>query len=265
MKKTIAIFLFVLIFVSIICNAFASNVANRIYTDTVTVESDETVSIPVKIENNNGFMGFAVVVTYDENVFAPVSVSKSSMLSGMFNDSVATSINNSFKVVYTGTGNVTADGELFNIVFDVADDMSGKYEIKLSYSQQDTFNESWDNVVFACENIEVIVTENGTTSTTSESTTQLTTVTTTEPTTQKQETTTQITTTEPSTTEPITPEPSVEETTTHPVTEPSTEPEDEEKPLSVRMREWVNGLPFPLNIILGIFIIPVAFIISIFE
>ncbi len=266
MKKTTAILLSVLIIVLVICNAFASNVANRIYADTATVESGETLTIPVKIENNEGFMGFAVVVTYDADVFAPISVSKNSMLSGMFNDSIATSTNNSFKVVFTGTGNVTVDGELFNIVFDVADDVSGKYEIGLSYSQPDTFNENWDNVVFACEDIELIVTKNGTTATTTVTTTQPTTIIITESTTQKQETTTtQITTTEPSTTEPVTTEPSVEETTTQPATEPSTEPENDEKPLSVRMREWVNGLPFPLNIILGVFVIPVAFFVSLFE
>lgn len=264
-KKTTVFIVSVLTLLCIMFTAFASNTINRVYADKITVEGGETVTIPIKIENNEGFMGFAVFVTYDEDVFIPVSATKGTMISGLFNDSISTSNTNSFKVVCSEASNVTADGVLFNLKFDVADGASGKYEIELSYSQQDTFNESWDNVVFACENIEVIVTENGTTATTSESTTQLTTVTTTEPTTQKQETTTQITTTEPSTTEPITPEPSVEETTTHPVTEPSTEPEDEEKPLSVRMREWVNGLPFPLNIILGIFIIPVAFIISIFE
>lgn len=262
MKKITATFFSILIFVLVICNALAYNVTNRIYADTITAESGESVTIPIKIQNNKCFMGFAVIVTYDENVFTPVSVSKGSMLSGMFNDSIATSTNNSFKVVYTGTGNITADGTMFNVVFDVAEGVSGKYEILLSYSQQDTFNENWDNVVFACEDIDVILTENGTTATT-----EATTIITTEATTQKQEITTQATTFVSSVTKPVNTEPSVDETT-RPVTEPSTEPADEPeegKPLSVRMNEWVNGLPFPLNIILGIFVIPVAFFISLFE
>lgn len=241
-------------------NAFASNETNRVYADAVTVEAGETVTIPIKIESNGGFMGFAVFVKYNEEVFTPVSATKGSIISGLFNDSISTSKTNTFKVVCSETSNVTADGVLFNLTFDVADDVFGKYEIILSYSQQDTFNENWDNVVFACEDIEIIVTENGTTAPTSESTTQPTTVTTTESTTQKQETTTKTATTEPSTTKP-----SVEETTTQPVADPSTEPENNEKPLSVRMREWVSALPFPLNIILGIFVIPIAFIILVFE
>lgn len=256
MKKTAAFILSALIILSVVCSAFASNSPNRIYADTVTVENGETVTIPVKIENNNGFMGFAVYITYDKNVFTPVSVTKGSIISGLFNDSIATSKTNTFKVVSSETSNVTADGVLFNLTLDAADNVSGKYEIRLSYSQQDTFNENWDNVAFTCEDIEVVVTENGTTAPTA-ATTEPTTITTTESTTKKQETTT-----EPSVTEP-----DIEETTTQPVTEPSTDHDGEpsEKPLSVRMREWVNGLPFPLNIILGIFIIPVAFIISIFE
>lgn len=244
MKKTAAIFLSVLIILSAIFNAFALNVPNKVYADTVTVEAGEQVTIPVKIEKNDGFMGFAIIVTYDEDVFTPVSVSKGTMLTGMFNDSISTSTDNSFKVVFTGTSDIVSDGVLFNAVFNVSDDASGRYDIELSYSQQDTFKEGWDNAVFKCNAAEIVVTVNGTTAPTTTST---------ETATEKEE---------PST------EPNEEELTTKPVTEPSTEPSDEPdsgKLLSVRMKEWVNGLPFPLNIILSIFVLPVAFVVSIFE
>lgn len=244
MKKTAAIVLAVAVIMSAMFSAFAANVTNKIYADTVTVEAGEQVTIPVKIENNDGFMGFAVIVTYDDEVLTPVSVSKGSILTGMFNDSIATSTDNSFKVVFTGTSDITEDGVIFNAVFNVDGDASGRYDIELSYSQQDTFKEGWENAVFNCKDAEIVVTVNGTTAPET---------TTTEPTTEKEE---------PST------EPDEDESTTKPVTEPSTEPSDEPddgKPLSVRMREWVNGLPFPLNILLGIFVIPVALIISIFE
>lgn len=252
MKKTVAILLSALILVSVVFNAFASNVTNRIYADNSMVEAGGHITIPVKIENNNGFMGFAIIVTYDDDVFCPVSVSKGLMLSGMFNDSIATSDGNSFKVVFTGTEDIVTDGVLFDAVFEVSDDASGEYEIEISYSQQDTFKEGWTNAVLNCEAAEVVVTVNGTTAPT---TTQ--TAPTTEPTTENEE---------PST------KPDSEEITTQPITEPSTEPSTEpddepvdEKPLSVRMEEWVNGLPFPLNVILKILIVPVAFVISIFE
>lgn len=235
-KKLAVILLSLVLALSAVYNTFAASVPNRVYADSISVESGERVTIPVKIENNGGFMGFSIIVTYDAEIFTPVSVSKGEILAGMFNDSIDTATDNSFKVVFTGTGNVTGDGVIFNIVFDVSDEASGKYDISLSYSQQDTFNEKWDNVVLNCEKIETIVTVNGTTAAPAP--------------------------TEPSTTEPSPTEPDSDDPST---TEPSTEPSDGQKPLSVRMREWVKGLPIPLNYLLSIFVIPLALIVSVFE
>lgn len=235
-KKLAVILLSLVLALSAVYNTFAASVPNKVFADSISVESGELVTIPVKIENNGGFMGFSIIVTYDAEIFTPVSVSKGEILAGMFNDSIDTSTDNSFKVVFTGTGNVTGDGVIFNIVFDVSDKASGKYDISLSYSQQDTFNEKWDNVVLNCETIETIVTVNGTTAAPAP--------------------------TEPSTTEPSPTEPDTDDPST---TEPSTEPSDGQKPLSVRMREWVKGLPIPLNYLLSIFVIPLALIVSVFE
>ena len=251
MKKTTAIILSALILTSVMFSAFASNVTNKVYADTVTVEAGEQITVPVKIENNGGFMGFSITLTYDDEVFTPASVSKGSMLSGMFNDSIETATDNSFKVVFTGTADVVSNGILFNAVFDVSDGASGEYEIEISYSQQDTFKEDWSNAVLNCDAAEVVVTVNGTTAPT---TTQ--TVPSTEPTTEKDE---------PSTGT------DGEETTTKPVepsTEPSTEPGEDpvgEKLLSIRMIEWLGGLPVPLNLILAVFVYPASFIVAAFE
>ena len=235
-KKLAVILLSLVLALSAVYNTFAASVPNRVFADSISVESGERVTIPVKIENNGGFMGFSIIVTYDAEIFTPVSVSKGEILAGMFNDSIDTATDNSFKVVFTGTGNVTGDGVIFNIVFDVSDEASGKYDISLSYSQQDTFNEKWDNVVLNCEKIETIVTVNGTTAAPAP--------------------------TEPSTTEPSPTGPDSDDPST---SEPSTEPSDDQKPLSVRMREWVKGLPIPLNYLLSIFVIPLALIVSVFE
>lgn len=255
MKKTTAILLSALIIISVFVNAFATEKENIIYADAVTVEGGEQITIPVKIEKNSGFMGFAIIVTYDEGVMTPVSVSKGTMLSGMFNDSIETSTDNTFRVVFSGTSDIVSNGVLFNAVFDVSDGFSGDYEIELSYSQQDTFKENWSNAVFDCENISVVVTENGTTA--APVTTQPTTTAPAESSTKPVE--------EPnaeSTTKPI------KETSTQPSTEPTTKPS--EKPvgdltLSQRIIIWLESLPSVLSILLGIFVRPIAWIISIFE
>lgn len=237
MKKTTAILLSVFILVLGTFNVFASNVTNRVYADTVTVESGGQVTVPIKIENNDGFMGFSITVTYDSDVVIPVSVSKGSILNGMFNDSIETSTDNSFKVIYTGTDDIVSDGELFCILFDVSKNASGVCDIELSYSQQDTFKEGWINAVFNCEDSKVIITVDGTTALSPE----------TEPTTHITD--------------------STNESSSHKEdpTKPQEEPDENTKPLSVRMREWVGGLIVPLNIILGIFVYPISYIISIFE
>lgn len=261
MKKSLAIFLSVLVLLTVVCNAFASDTVNRVYADAVTVEAGESVTIPVKIENNSGFMGFAVIVTYDESVFTPVSASKGSLISGLFNDSIETATDNSFKVVYSGTGNVTSDGVLFNLEFDVSKNASGKREIGLTYSQPDTFNESWDKVELNCEAIEAVVTVNGTTAaptTVPETTVPATTKPVeTEPTTVKAEPTTAAT----ETTRPAE-APSTEVTTTEPfITDPDVRP----KLTSEMLREWVDNLAAPWNWILKAPFYFAAFVVGLFE
>lgn len=260
MKKGIAIFLSAIVLVTVVCNAFASDTFNRVYADAVTVEAGENIMIPVKIENNSGFMGFSVIVTYDKSVFEPVSVTKGSIISGLFNDSIETADNNSFKVVYSGTGNVISDGILFNLEFEVNKNVSGKHEIELSYSQPDTFNESWEKVELSCEKIETIVTVNGTTvapTTVYETTTV-------PVSTQPAETTTakvELTTAAGETTRPTEPHSTEAATTEIFITDPDVRPEL----TSDMLREWVDSLVSPWNWILKYPFYFIAFIVGLFE
>ena len=154
MKRILALFCCAaLVFALRVSGSAAQAVPNRVYATTVMAAAGETVSIPVCISGNTGFMGFAILVDYDAAVLTPVSAAKSSALSGMFDDSIETAEPGSFKVVYTGVGNVTADGQLFDVVFVVSGDVGGSTTIGLSYSQEDTFDENWHNVVFQCEEI----------------------------------------------------------------------------------------------------------------
>ncbi len=203
MKKIVSGLLVLVLGLSLSFYGYAANVENRIYAKTITAKAGDTIEIPIKIENNGGFMGFSVSVSYDDKIFTPTAVSKGEMLSGLFNDNLTTTQNNSFKVVYSGTENTNTDGVIFNAVFDIAENASGKYSLKLSYSQPDTFNEAWANVTLNCEEITVNV----------------------------------ISESKP----------------------------DAEKPLSVKMREWLDTLPSFLKIILGVIVIPISYVIGIFE
>lgn len=233
MKRLISAILFAVMLFTVTTNVSA--VSDRVYSEAVVCEKGEQITIPVKIENNSGFMGFAVIVSYNSEVMIPISVSAGEMLKGVFNDSISTSSDNTFKVVFTGTEDFTADGVLFNMVFDVADDVSGKYSIDLILSQEDTFKEGWEDVTFNCEPVSVSISY-------VEPETEPTTVQTEEPTTQE----------------------TPNEEPTEEVTQPQDTPNSAQK-LSERIRAWVDGLPMPLNIILGAFALPFAWFVSIFE
>lgn len=229
MKRFISVILAFVMFFTVTTNVSA--VSDRVHSESVVCEKGDRITVPVKIENNNGFMGFAVIVSYDSSVMTPVSVSAGEMLKGVFNDSISTSSDNTFKVIFTGTEDFMDDGILFNMVFDVANDVSGKYSIDLACSPEDTFKEGWEDVSFNCEPISVSISY-------------------VEP------------ETEPTTAQPE--EDTTEEDISPEVTQPQ-EPTDVPEKLSVTIQNWVNGLPVPLNIVLGIFALPFAWIVSIFE
>ena len=225
MKKTLSVLLtFSLLFTA----AFfvkASVSENRIYSDDSVAEKGATVEIPVKIANNTGFMGFSVCITYNPDEFEPVSVSGSSMLSGMLDNSIESSSTNSFIVLYTGTSDITSDGELFTVCFKVKAAIAGDKSIVLSYNQEDTFDENWNDVIFNCENLRIIVTVGGVNE-------------------------------EPSSSN-INP--------SEPTTNSEGDNQDENMKLSERIRRWASGLIFPFNYIMSFILFPVIWIITIFE
>lgn len=159
MKKVRTVLLSVVLLVASVCFVSAAETENRIFAEVIKPEDAAQISIPIQIEHNTGFMGFSIIVTYDADVFTPVGVTKGQMLNGLMNDSIETSTDNSFKVVYSGSENVTNDGVLFTLEMRADDAAAQAYTVRLSYSQPDTFNESWKDIVFNCEDVTVDFTQ----------------------------------------------------------------------------------------------------------
>lgn len=128
---------------------------NRIYSEAVNAKAGETVVIPVKIDGNTGFMGFKITIAYDSGVLTPVSVTKADALSGLLNDSIETSTDSSFSVVYSGTGNCTQNGKIFDVSFKVKENAKNSTELDVAFTQSDTFDEKYEDIVFNCEKITV--------------------------------------------------------------------------------------------------------------
>ena len=228
MKKTISA-LMVLVFLFAMLHTVSAATDNRVFADPITQDANEsTVTIPVKIDGNTGFMGFAIQVNYDASVFTPVSVQKGAMLVGMFDNSLGYSEAGAFRVVYSGSGECTQNGELFTLSFSVKasveDGQSQKNTIGLTYSKQDTFNEQWQDVTLNCEDIQITLKGKDK-----------------EPTSEPE-------------TEPTS---ELEESTTVPVIDPQPN-----QKLSERLAEWYASRPAIVRILLWIIVKPLISIIA---
>lgn len=154
MKKIISVLLFTLLILSFnICSFAAEPVSVR--ADDVTLVQNQEISVPVKIENNSGIMGFKITVEYPVDKIDIKSVSRGDITSkGNFNTNFG--INDGrFDVLWNNVEESGDNGSLFIITVEPVSTSDFNTEIKLSYSQPDTFNEKYEDVIFDCRNIAV--------------------------------------------------------------------------------------------------------------
>ncbi len=142
-------------------SAFA-NGSTTIYSDySESVIAGEVLRLPIYINNNSGFMGFRINIGYDSEALTPVSVEYGDVFSSGLQDNIdGDSADNSFKVYWSGTANNTENGILFYVNFNVDSTANGKTKVNLSYSQDDTFDENYDDVILDCQDIEINIVNN---------------------------------------------------------------------------------------------------------
>ena len=171
LKKLICLIIPVLLFLNF-TTAFAAT-ETEIYSDIVYAAQGETVTIPIKIRNNTGIMGFRLTFTYPDELESPQVLRGALLNEGLLNNSITEATNDSFDVVWSNTQNVTNDGTVLLLNFKVAPDSeSGIYKIDISYNQADTFNEAMQDVVFCGKSVEIIIGEKSDFSTTEAAATQ---------------------------------------------------------------------------------------------
>ena len=130
----------------------------RLETDLAITSAGDTVRIPVYIKYNNGIMGFGLTVEYDDSVLTPISVSRGEILTNGLMDNNISTASGSFKIVWNNTANLTKDGELLVIEFAIASNIDVcASDISFTYSQQDTYNETWQDVELEIENTAVLI------------------------------------------------------------------------------------------------------------
>ena len=146
-----------------ICGIPASALtAYSVYSDSnIQATASQTVSIPVRISNNSGLMGYDMNFTYDDKVLTPVSVTRGSIMTdGFFEDDIegTTSTNTSFRVFWSHAYPSTENGIMFYLNFNVDSKAMGSTAIKIGYDKSATFDGNYDDVTLSCSNISIAIT-----------------------------------------------------------------------------------------------------------
>ena len=149
MKRIVSVSLIFLMLLSLCVPAFAQE-GYFVYVGKVFLQADEPMLIPVMLKDNAGIMGFRIRIEYSPDVIEVTSVTKGNLTSkGNFNTNAGVN-EGSVDVLWNNTENVTQDGTLFTVSAKLKDKNAETAELNLSYVQEDTFNESWDDVVLQC-------------------------------------------------------------------------------------------------------------------
>lgn len=148
----------VLVLVAVFLFASSAVAADNalVYADKIGTKPNSIFFVPVNIKGNPGLMGFKLTVSYDKEVLSlPVVTRGTVTQGGMLNDSIGITDEGTFDVVWTNDSAVANDGTLLVLSFNVDDTDVKNTTLKLSYSQADTFDESYNDVVFDCKDIEI--------------------------------------------------------------------------------------------------------------
>ena len=129
--------------------------------DTATVSADSVSSgessilVPVNISSSTKIMGFKVNVSFESDELKIKGVSRGSVTAkGNFNTSYGV-FESKFDVIWNNTTEVDANGTLFVLTLDTSN-VTKDCEVKISFSQPDTFNEAYEDVVLQCAPIKIV-------------------------------------------------------------------------------------------------------------
>lgn len=169
MKKIITTILSLLMIFQCSIVAFAAD-SVTVFADKISLSQEKPTLIAIKIKNNSGIMGFKMTVEYPVDKLDIKSVSRGEITAkGNFNTNLG--INDGrFDVLWNHVEEIKTDGTLFLISAQAKTSIKKNTEIKLSFSQPDTFDEKYEDVAFDCKNI--VISADYVEPTTEETTTQ---------------------------------------------------------------------------------------------
>lgn len=112
----------------------------------VSGKCGEQVTVPVTIKNNPGIASFRFRIAYDATALTYVSAAKGEAMTGGTLSAAYQTKDEELAITWFDVKNVTGDGVLFNLVFEISEDANGKYPLTVSYLPEDVVNASWKQV-----------------------------------------------------------------------------------------------------------------------
>lgn len=153
MKKVISLILSVLLVISCTCSVtlFANADESASFSiGNIESRAGSTVEIPIEIKNNPGITSFRIVVEYDSVILKLTNIAFKEAAQG-FNTGTSQIYDSPYSISGYNSGiDITNNGQLAVLTFEINQYAEeGRYDITLSYDEDDVFNMAGDNVTFA--------------------------------------------------------------------------------------------------------------------
>lgn len=148
LRLALSFFAFLLLFP---CIVRAEEAVADIYSDEIVFQKDSEQVVRVYIQHNPGLMGFKLSFHYSRQAVEVASVTRGDVTAnGNFMENLGLR-EGQFDVLWNSTKEIKDEGVLLQLrIRCMTDD---PFSIKVTYSQGDTFNERYEDVLFCCSSI----------------------------------------------------------------------------------------------------------------
>lgn len=131
MKKILSLCVVFSMIISVLSGITASAAGTTVKMSGVSCKAGETVSVPITIENNTGFANIGITVEYDSSALTLKS-SVTGSTGATFTPAQSTTVN-PYNMGWDSTSNVTFNGTLATLEFEVSSAASGTYPLTINY------------------------------------------------------------------------------------------------------------------------------------
>ena len=156
MKKTIAILMATILFISIAMSAVSAEAGASVFAENISLENEATF-VPVMISDNPGIMGFKITVKYPSDLVEITNVTVGGVTAkGNFIHNCG-KVDSQIDIIWFSSEQSVENGTLFALTAKAKPLLKEKESttIILSYSQEDTFNEKYEDVELDCRSFSI--------------------------------------------------------------------------------------------------------------